>query len=695
MSTSAPVTFSLDADHVGWITFNDPAARVNVFNAATQTALAAALDAAANASPRALVIVSGKENAFIAGADLKQLGALPDAQTAADFSHAGQKLFARLADFPVPAVCAIHGACAGGGYEIALACHWRLASEATATRIGLPETSLGTIPGWGGCVRLPRLIGASAALGHILQAQLISAADALRDGLVDEIIPAAELRARAKAAALKLATTGRPTRSIPPVPPTNFFSELRTKTKAKSRGHLPALLAAIDVAERTAELPLSAALGVEARLFGDVTAGPVCKNLLHVFAVREAARKQTLAGWFDSRAGFSPPSAQPARAEGGLKPTLPPIRRVGVVGAGVMGSGIAHWLAVHGCEVVLRDVQPEFVARGVAVIRGLFDEAVKRGKLAARDADAALARIATTTGWDGFATCDLVIEAIVENTAAKQKLFSEVARIVRPDALLASNTSALPIEEIAGHVPQPARTLGLHFFNPVSRMPLVELVLGRDTSAATAERALALVKTLGKSPVICRSSPGFLVTRVLFFYLNEAVRLWEDGVPTATLDAALRDFGWPMGPLRLIDEVGIDVTDFIFDEMAHYFPARFARSTACTHLLAANLKGRKNGASRGFYRYDGGREAVNDRETMPSAHAPGATLSRMEAAEITDRLMGVMVDEARRCLAEGVVRSPDDIDFALLSGAGFPAFRGGLMRFAQEHPPAPAAPVPL
>jgi len=683
MNAPTPVTWSLDADGVGWIVFDDPAGRANVFNATTQAAFAAALEAAGASPARALVILSAKEKIFIAGADLKWLTALPDAAAATAFARTGQELFARVARSRVPVVCAIHGACAGGGFELALACHWRIASDAPATQIGLPETGIGTIPGWGGSVRLPRLIGVKPALDHILRAQLVGAAEALRAGLVNEVVPAGELRARAKIAALKLATEGAPATPPPAAPVPGWFADLRAATQARTHGHQPAPLAAIDAVEQTSLLSEAEALPIEARIFGEVTAGEVCKNLVHVFFLRDTAKKRTLAGWFDGRAGLRPalesasaPVSPQARA--GQRPALP--QTVGVVGAGVMGSGIAQWLAARGFDVVLRDVQPEFVARGLEVARGLFDEAVKRKKLSAIEANAGLARLSTTTGWDGFERCDLVIEAIVENVAAKQQLFTELARVVRPDTILVSNTSALPIEEIAGHVPHPAHTLGLHFFNPVSRMPLVELIVGRHTSAEAAERALALVKALGKSPVICRSSPGFLVTRVLFFYLNEAVRLWEQGAATAAIDGALRAYGWPMGPLRLIDEVGVDVTDFFFGEMAHYFPTRFVRTGTCGRLLAAGLKGRKNGASRGFYRYEDGREVVNDAETRP-LQSRGGTRERF-AADLTDHLMRVMADEAQRCLDEGVVQSPDDVDFALLSGAGFPAFRGGLMRHA-------------
>ena len=674
MSATAPVTFAVDADGVGWIVFDDPAARANIFNAATLDALAGAIADAERAAPRALVIASGKDRIFIAGADLAWLASLPDAATASALSRRGQRLFQRLSSFSAPVVCAIHGACAGGGYELALACDWRIASDAPVTQIGLPETSIGTIPGWGGSVRLPRLLGAKAALDHILKAQLVSAAEALSTGLVHELVSATELRARAKTAALKLEDDRRKRSEAAPAAKTapGLFAELRRSVQLKTQGHQPALLAAIDTVEQTAGVPIEAALEIEARIFGEVTAGETCKNLVRVFFLRDAAKKQTLAGWFPEALATAAPAA--------------PLKRVGVVGAGVMGSGIAHWLATRGFDVALREVDSASLERGLGVARRLFDDAVKRGRMSAGEANTALQRITGTTSWDGFETCDVVIEAIVENIDAKRKLFAELATVVRPDAVLATNTSALPLEAMTSDLVRPDRVVGIHFFNPVSRMPLVEIIVAPATSAAAAERALVLVKALGKSPIICRSSPGFLVTRVLFFYLNEAVRQWESGVPALELDAALRDFGWPMGPLRLIDEVGVDVTDFIFGEMAHYFPDRFVRSTACGRMLAAGLKGRKNGASRGFYCYDDGKEVANDDETRPIT---GARSDERSRADLCDYLMRVMVDEAERCLAEGVVKSPDDVDFALLSGAGFPASRGGLLHRARRRTATP------
>lgn len=658
--TPSPVTHTVDGDGVGWIVFDDPAARANVFSAPVLAALRAALNALAVSPPRALVVTSAKERIFIAGADLHWMEHLPDPAAAVAVSCEGQALFQRLADFPVPVVAAIHGAAAGGGFELALACHWRIASDAAVTQIGLPEIGIGAIPGWGGTARLPRLIGPQSALEHLLKARLMPASEALAAGLVDEVVPAAEFKACARAAALRLVAAGRPVRAHPPTVTTVWLEETRRTTAARTHRHVPAATEVIDLVAAGLNRPLAEALARESESFGRIMTGTACRNLIHGFFVRDAAKKRSLAPWF--------PAATPAAA----------VRKVGVVGAGVMGSGIAQWCAARGLQVVMRDVQPAFVERGLGVVRGLFDEAVKRRLMAAPDAAAGLARVTTTTAWEGFADCDLVIEAIVENVAAKQQLFGELATIVRPDALLASNTSALPIEELAGHVPNPGRTLGLHFFNPVSRMGLVELIVGRHTTASAAAAGLAFVKALGKSPVICRSAPGFLVTRVLFFYLNEACRLWEEGVPTDVIDAALHDWGWPMGPMRLIDEVGVDVTDFIFGEMEHYFPGRFRRTTICARLLAAGLKGRKNGASSGFYAYEGRRELLNP--AVAALAAPGSAAMRVEA--IADRLMGVMVAEAQRCLDEGVIKSPDDVDFALLAGAGFPGFRGGLMRYA-------------
>jgi len=665
---SSPVTHSVDADGIGWITFDDPASRANVFNPPTQAALAAAIDALAAQPVKAVVVISAKEKIFIAGADLKWLGKLPDAAAAEKAAKDGQALFGRLENFKVPVVAAIHGACPGGACEIALACHWRVATDAKETVMGLPEVGLGLIPGWGGCARLPRLIGTKAAAEHILKATLLPAAEAHKAGLVDELVAPAELRARAKTAALKFATAGKPARAAGAAADAAFFAEQRKIAQSRLRGQ-PAPLAALDAIEQGQGKPLADALAVEAKYFGAVSASEVAKNLINVFFLKDAVKKLTVDAWF-------PKPVTPAAPK--------PVKFIGVVGAGVMGSGIAQWCAARGIGVLIYDNDKAALHRGVEVIRALFEEAAKRGKMSHADAHKAQGSIGTTTSLEDFEACDLVIEAIVENVEAKRKLFAELSKFVAPDCILASNTSALPIEELASTATNPGRTIGIHFFNPVSRMPLVELVLSPHTTRETADATLGFVKALGKSPVICRSSPGFLVTRVLFFYLNEACLLWEQGVPTEAIDRAMRDWGWPMGPMRLIDEVGVDVTDFIYGEMKHYFANRFTGATVCRRMLAAGLKGRKNGASSGFYAYGGIKEALNP-AMAPFAPAAAKT---MDAAAIQDRLNGVMIAETKRVLDEGVLKTADEADLALLLGAGFPAFRGGLMRQARARGPA-------
>lgn len=664
MSDQSPVSHSVDAEDIGWITFDDPAGRANIFNPPVQAALRAAVAALAARPLKAVVVHSAKEKIFVAGADLRWISTLPDAAVATQLSRDGQQLFAQLDNLKVPVVAAIHGACAGGGYELALACHWRIATDAKETVLGLPEVGLGLIPGWGGCARLPRLIGAEAAVNHMLKAALVPAAAALAAGLVDEVVPAAELKARAKATALRLAAEGLPQRSVPRAAPADFYAHQRKQALAKMRGQ-PAPLAVLDAVEKGAGLPLGPAFDLEAALFGGVAAGAVAKNLIHVFNLRERGKKTGLDAWYPAEKTPAAPA---------------PFRIIGILGAGVMGTGIAHLCASRGFGVIMCDTDHAVIERGITVIRGLFKQQEERGQLTHAQAHKMMGGIGVTTSLEDFEMCDLVIEAIVENVEAKQKLYAQLSRIMAPECVFASNTSALPLEELAATSTHPGRFVGLHFFNPVGRMPLVELVLGKETTRATADRALAFTKALGKTPVVCRSSPGFLVTRVLFFYLNEACRLWEQGVPTEIIDRALRDWGWPMGPMRLIDEVGVDVTDFIFQEMAHYFPGRFTSTKICARLLAAGLKGRKNGASSGFYDYADGKEKLNP------ALAPftPAVTAAPEAAALADQLNGVMIDETKRVLAEGVLKTPEEADLALLLGTGFPAIRGGLMRHAKS-----------
>jgi len=662
---AAPITLEQDPHGIAWIVFDDPAGKANVLNAAAFAALDAVLDELnSRKGVRAVVLWSGKERIFIAGADISSLAALPDAAAAEAFARRGQALFQRIADLPVPVVAAIHGASAGGGYEIALAAHYRIASESPATVIGLPEISLGTIPGWGGCARLPRLVGVSAAIEHILAARLLPAEQAKAAGLVDELAPVEGFRDAARAVALRLAESGVPARTLAPGEMgTEAIDTRRLRVLERSRGLLPAPIALLDVVARNFGRPMEEALAEEARQFGRVTVTPECRGLVRTFFLKEAFKKPAVDAWFPGT-----PAA-----------THAPIARVGVIGAGVMGSGIAQWLAAHGLAVVLKDVDDTVLGHAREIIRKLFDESVRRGRATASGAESAIAAIHTTTEWDGLADCDLIIEAIIEDLAAKQELFRKLAALVPPSTILASNTSALPIDAIGADVPGPERVVGIHFFNPVSRMPLVEVILGPRTGRATADRVAQWARAIGKSAVFCRSSPGFIVTRILFFYLNEAVRIWSTQPDTRAIDEAMLDFGMPMGPLRLIDEVGIDVTAFVIEGMSGYYAGRFTPAAAAAKLVAASMKGRKSGA--GFYRYSGRRESVNEEAITITGAAPAG--EPLSPAAIRERLLDLMAREARGCIEEGVVKSAEDIYFAMLLGTGFPAFRGGLTHWAK------------
>ena len=672
---SLPVTHTIDSDGIGWIDCNDQEGRVNVMNPAMIAALRTAIEGLAAQPVKVVVVLSAKENIFMAGADLKWLGQLPDTAAAAQVSREGQALFSLLADFKVPVLCAIDGACAGGGYELALACHWRIASDAQVTVIGLPEVSHGLIPAWGGCVRLPRLIGAHAATKHILQARLLPAAEALRAGLVDEVVPAASLKARAKVVALRLATAGKPGRTVPtattnpmssasPIPDQDIFSFYRKKAGAHGLAR-QAQLAALDVIEHGATLTLAQALELEAERFSEVAGGAVAKNLIRVFFLKNAAKKNNLDAWF------------PAEPAGTV--ALPPARSIGIIGAGVMGTGIAQWCAMRGLGVLLHDADRGILKQGVEIIRELFREAENHGQISHAAAHKAMGGIGLSANLEDYEFCDLVIETVTENAAVKRQLWSELAKFAPPESMLASNTSALSVEQLTTGLPAPGRIFGLHFFNPVGRMPLVEIALTAQTTRANAERALEFVRTLGKTPLICRSVPGLFVTRVLACYLNEACRLWEQGVRLEMIDQAMTAWGWPMGPLRLIDEVGVDVVNSIFSELQQSFPARLAATSICGQLMNAGMHGRKNGASSGFYTYGTEKDLVNP---LLSQFAPADT-KVMEPKAIQDRLNGRMIEETKCALAEGIVKTADEADLALILGIGFPAFRGGLMHFAR------------
>jgi 3-hydroxyacyl-CoA dehydrogenase / enoyl-CoA hydratase / 3-hydroxybutyryl-CoA epimerase len=670
----AALTLEISGDGVAWLVFDKPGARVNVLTGEVMARLDALLGeveaGARDGRIRAVVVRSGKDGSFIAGADVNQIAALTDPREAEEGATLGQRVLTRLDRLPVPTVAAVDGTCLGGGTELILACDARIASDRPETRIGLPEVKLGIIPGFGGTTRLPRIIGLSDALGMILTGANASASKAQRIGLISERMHVGVLYDRAAALGLELATGGslpRRRRRIlkraldgTPIGRRIVLRQARKQVLKETRGHYPAPLAALDVIRKSIKLPLDTALAVEAEAVGTLIVSDVSKNLIHVFHLLEAAKK-----------------AGPAGVKGR------PVDRVAVLGAGVMGGGIAQLLAFRGVDVRLKDINGDALGLGLRHARQMFDRLVRRGRLEQREAEQHMSAIAPTLDYSGFATVDVVIEAVVERMDVKKQVLREAESHVGAGCVLATNTSSLSVSEMQGALQRPGDCAGMHFFNPVHRMPLVEVIRGEQTTDETIATIVALTRKLEKTPVIVRDGPGFLVNRVLAPYLNEAAWMLADGGSIEQIDRTLRRFGMPMGPLRLLDEVGLDVARHAGAVMTAAFGERLEPPSAMTALDGTGLLGRKGG--RGFYVYSEGRDtSVNQEIYGKLGDAVPAERRKLDPQEILDRALLAMVNEAARVLEDGIVASPADVDLGMITGTGFPPFRGGLLRWADS-----------
>lgn len=652
---------TIGPDGIDLLTFDRTDSSANIFDRATLEELDSHLATLeAYADLRGLILSSAKPKIFIAGADLHSLAQDLSPGVLGEIVDLGHRVFTRLARLPVPSVAAIHGVCLGGGCEIALACDWRIASTDPVTKIGLPETQIGILPAWGGSIRLPALIGLPAALGLILTGKQLAGVPALKAGLVDELAHPEYLLAAAR----RLLSRGKRPSAAPgwlsrtPLK-TLVARKARRDVLAKTRGHYPAPLKAIEVCTAGLGQPLAHALALEKAGFLALTATPECRNLMNLYFLQERAKKLT------------PPD--PADAA--------PVRRVAVVGAGVMGAGIAQWVSARGIPVLLKDVDATALARGVHTIGKVYRDAAKRHVFTAAEARAGFDRITPVAGEVPLTGVDLVIEAAIERLDLKQQIFRQLEAGARPDTVLATNTSALSIESISLGLAHPERVIGLHFFNPVHRMQLLEIVRGPRTSPATVATAVQFAKTLGKLPVLVNDRPGFLVNRILLPYLVEAVRLFAGGCPAPDLDRLMLDFGMPMGPLRLCDEVGLDVALHVAKDLEQRLPHPVPLNDTLERMIARGWLGKKSG--RGFYLHGSkdGRETPNP-EASATPTAPAAPAG--EAARRLDRLVLLMVNEAARCLEENVVAAPEDVDFAMIFGTGWAPFRGGPLRYADR-----------
>jgi len=633
------------------LTFDRPDSPVNIFDVPTLKELDIQLGDLGDA--RALILASAKKTIFVAGADIHLFQKM-GAEELTQFVEMGQAVFNRLAALRIPTVAAIHGAAVGGGYEVALACDWRIASPDSVTKIGLPETKLGLIPAWGGSTRLPRLIGVPGAIDVILGGKTVSARQALKLGMIDEIAP----REALIRAALILAEKGKHPRSLTHSAPVNaaisavVALKARRDVRRKTRGKYPAVDKALDVIlHGSGAWDEATSLARERAAIAELMNLETTRNLIRIFFLQEHAKK----------------SSVPAGAK---------IERVAVIGAGVMGAGIAQWLGTHGLRVVLRDVDPSRVATGMAGIAKLFSDGVRHHALTEHEAKTAMDRIMPVATEIPLNGADIVIEAVIEKMAVKKAIFQRLDELVGKDAILATNTSALSVSELAFATHHPERVVGIHFFNPVHKMQLVEVVVGDATAPEVAARAVHFVQRIGKLPVIVRDRPGFLVNRILLPYLVEAGDLFAAGADPVAIDKSMLDFGMPMGPLRLTDEVGVDIAADVAATLAAAFPNRMHVPAILGSMIGAKMLGRKSGA--GFYRYISNRDPSVNLTTLalrPSGPTP---------ADLGERLALLMVNEAAACLCKSVAASAGDIDLAMVMGAGWAPFRGGPLRYADS-----------
>jgi len=597
-------------------------------------------------APRAVVIRSGKRSGFIAGADVHEFTGIGTEEHALQLIRRGQEILARIEALPLPTIALIHGFCLGGGLELALACRYRIASDDPGTRLGFPEVLLGIHPGFGGTVRSIRLLGPLAALEMMLTGRTLAARQAARIGLLDYVVPERQLDNALQALLAALPAPRRlPLRerlAALPLARTVVAHYLRRSVahKADPR-HYPAPYALIDLWQGFGR-DEAANYAAEAQSVARLITGSSSRNLVRVFLLQERLKAQ-------GKADFDRP------------------RTVHVVGGGVMGGDIAIWCALQGLQVTIQDL--DLTRLGQVVKRGqlLFSKVLKEH----RAVEAALDRLLPDPNGHGAARADIVIEAIFEDADAKRELYRQLEPRLRPDAILASNTSSIPLEELAGCLARPERLVGLHFFNPVDKMQLVEVVAMANSDATALARAAALVLAIKKLPLPVRSSPGFLVNRVLMPYLLEAVTLVEEGVPPGLIDRAATDFGMPMGPVRLADAVGLDICLSVARIFARHYatevPARLEQLVAAGHL------GRKSG--RGFYEY--GRRSADKT----------ATGGNPADAEIGDRIMLRLLNEAVACRREQVVTDSDLLDGGVIFGSGFAPFRGGPLQYIRDAGP--------
>ncbi|HIF9057119.1 TPA: fatty acid oxidation complex subunit alpha FadJ [Photobacterium damselae] len=661
MNNSA-FTLTIDDDKLAWLKIDVPNEKMNTLQDCFATEISQVLEQLeASSDIKGMVIYSGKPDNFVAGADIKMLAACETAEQAQQLATTGQELFTRLENLPFHVVAAIHGPCLGGGLELALACHSRVATLDDKTRIGLPEVQLGLLPGSGGTQRLPRLIGVANALDMILTGKQLRAKKAKKMGVVDAVVDSEILLTVAKEIALEhkpkrqsswqnWAMGGNPLgRSV-------VFDQAKKKTEQKTRGNYPATAAILEVIKHGLDKGLSQGYALEAQRFGELVMSSQSKALRHIFFATTAMKKE----------------------QGSLEQAQP-LMFIGVLGGGLMGAGISHVTATKaGLPVRIKDVHNDGVLNALNYNYKLLSKKRDRKIISKAQLQKQMSMLTGGTDFIGFNQLDMVVEAVFEDLALKHQMVRDIETHSKPDTIFATNTSSLPIHQIASAAQRPEQVVGLHYFSPVEKMPLVEIIphqgteLGGATSQQTIETAITLAKKQGKTPIVVADTAGFYVNRILAPYMNEAARLLLEGEPIEHIDRSLLDFGFPVGPITLLDEVGVDIGAKISPILLAELGERFQAPDLFDTLLNDGRKGRKSG--KGFYLYNGKKKEVDKQvyqllNLEPEQHLAGQDLAL--------RCTLMMLNEAVRCLDEGVIQSARDGDIGAIFGIGFPPFLGG------------------
>ena len=659
--------FSLHVENkIATLLFDMPNSSVNLLSISVMRELEAKLDELKNRKDIDIMLFkSAKEGVFIAGADISEIESLTDEQTSHDVVRNGQIILSKIRVLPFYTVAVINGACLGGGFELALNCDYRIATQNPKTKIGLPEVNLGVLPGFGGTQNLKHLIGKQKALELILGAKLINGLKAQKLKMVDSCVPEGYLEFKLESfikailddkERAKIDATRYKMNLLERFAPSLIYKFALKEVMKKTKGRYPAPLEVIELFKKTEKIPLNEALSLEAYAFARLCVSNVSKNLISIFFASERLKHDTFVE----------------------KEVLPlDVHDISVIGSGVMGGGIVWLFSKIDKAVRLKGRSYDSIAESFKAISKFYDDVLKRGRITKREVELKIGHISYTDKYNGFNNIDLVVEAVVENIETKKDVYKDLESVVNEKCIIASNTSSLSISMLAEGMKKPERFIGMHFFNPVPRMPLVEVIAGEKTSNQTIATVVKLARDAGKTAILVGDCAGFLVNRILITYINESVRMFREGASILLIDETIEEFGMPMGPFSLADEVGLDVGYKVSKVLEEAYGERMKVAPILEEVINMKLIGKKN--KKGFYTYSGKEKEINKEVTaiQPRSRA-------YSKPEIIDRAMMIMINEAARALEENIVKDASQLDMAMIMGTGFPPFRGGLLKYADS-----------